>query len=117
VKSLTWDVTVATTLADSYVNASANSACTAAKMAASRKSAKYADLPASYIFQPIALETLDLMNSSAMEFFTVLGRKIGVSLGDDREGRFIFQRLCMALQRYNAISLHESFEGVDDSDL
>jgi len=76
VKSLTWDVTVATTLADSYVNASANSACAAAKMAASRKSAKYADLPASYIFQPIALETLDLMNSSAMEFFTVLGRKI-----------------------------------------
>ena len=74
-KSLTWDVTVAnaTTLADSYVNASANSAGAAAKMAASRKSAKYkyADLPASYIFQPIALDTLGPMNSSAMEFFTV----------------------------------------------
>ena len=42
------------------------------------KSAKYADLPASYIFQPIALETLGPMNFSAMEFFTVVGRKIGV---------------------------------------
>ena len=57
------------------------------------------------------------MNSSAMEFFTVLSRKIGVSSGDDREGRFLFQRLPMALQRYNAILLHESFEGVDDPDL
>ena len=87
-KSLTWDVTVAKTLADSYVNASANSAGAASEMAASRKSAKYADLPASYIFQPIVLETLSPMNSSAMEFFTVLGRKIGVSSGDEREGCF-----------------------------
>jgi len=76
---LTWDVTVATTLADSYVNASANSAGAAAEMAASRKSAMYALRTCqSYIFQPIALETLGPMNSSAIEFFTVLGRKIGV---------------------------------------
>jgi len=45
------------------------------------------------------------------------GRKIGVSSGDDRDRRFLFQRLSMALQRYNAILLHESFEGVDDPDL
>ena len=65
----------------------------------------------------IALETLGPMNSSAMEFFTVLSRKIGVSSGDDREGpgRFLFQRLCSATN--NAILLHESFEGVDDPDL
>jgi len=97
-KSLTWDVTVATMLADSYINALANSAGAAAEMAASRKSAKTL-LPASYIFQPIALETLGPMNSSAMEFFTVLGHKIGVSSGDERE-RFLFQRLSIAaLQR------------------
>jgi len=85
-------------------------------MAASRKSAKYADLPTSYIFKLIALETLGPMNSSAMEFFTVLGCKIGVSSGDDIKGRFLFQRLFMALQRYNFL-LHESFVGVDDPDL
>ena len=64
---------------------------------------KYADLPASYIFQPIALETLGPMNSSAMEFFTVLGRKIGVSSGDDWEGRFLFQRLSISA------ALHRNF--------
>jgi len=45
------------------LGASANSAGAAAEMAASRKSAKYADLPTSYIFQPIALETLGPMNA------------------------------------------------------
>ena len=61
-------------------------------MAASRKSAKY--------------RYADLRHIS----FTVLGRKIGVSSGDERGGRFLFQRLSMALQRYNAILLHESLE-------
>ena len=42
--SLTWDVSVATTLADSYISASASSAGAAAEMAASRKQAKYAAL-------------------------------------------------------------------------
>ena len=64
-KTLTWDVTVATTLADSYINATASCAGAAAESAANRKSVKYADLPASYIFQPIAIETLGPMNSSA----------------------------------------------------
>ena len=64
----------ATTLADSYIHASASSAGSAAEMAASRKNAKYADLPASYIFQPIAFEMMGIMNmSSASNFLNDLG--------------------------------------------
>jgi len=51
-----------------------------------------------------------------MEFFTVVGLKIGVSSGDERERHVLFQRLSMALQCYNTILLHESFVGVDDPD-
>jgi len=73
-----------------------------------RKSDKYADLPEWYIIQPIALETLGPINFSAMDFFT--DRKIGVSSGDEREGRFLFSAdVHIALQRYNAILLHESW--------
>ena len=61
--SLTWDVTIATTLADSYISASASSAGAAAEMAASRK---YAALSWSYEFQPIALETLGPISESAI---------------------------------------------------
>jgi len=36
---------------------------------------------------------------------------------DDKEGQFLFQRLSVALQRFNAILLHESFGRDDDPDL
>ena len=49
-KPLTWDVTVVSTLAASYLSSSAWSACAAADLAASRKEAKYTSLTNSYIF-------------------------------------------------------------------
>jgi len=51
---MAWDVTVATTLAESYLPASSVTAAAAAEAAASRKEARYADLPASFSFKPIA---------------------------------------------------------------
>jgi len=47
---MAWDVTVATTLADSCLPASSVTAAAAAEAAVSRKEAKYADLPASFSF-------------------------------------------------------------------
>jgi len=98
--------TVATTLADSYVSASAALAGAAAETAATRKSVKYADLPASYLFEPIAFETLGPMNLSALNLLNDLGCKISSVSGDDREGHFLFQRLSVILQRYNAVLMH-----------
>jgi len=83
--SLTLDVTVATMLADSYISASASSAGAAAEMAASRKQAKYAALSGSYVFQPIALETLDPINESAVQFLNDLGHRITSVSTDDKE--------------------------------
>ena len=88
----------------------------AAELAATNKIAKYADLPASYIFQPIALETLGPINRSAVEFLTELGRRISIASGEEREGMFLFQRLSITLQRYNAVLLHNSFVTGGDSD-
>ena len=117
-KSLTWDVTVATTLAGSYITTTARSAGAAAEMAATRKMAKYADLPASYTFQPIALETMGPINESAVNLLTEIGNKISAVSGEDREGHFLFQRLSIALQRFNSILLLNSFvDERDDPDL
>jgi len=115
-KPITWDVTVATTLAASYVSASSGAGGAAAELAATNKIAKYADLPASYIFQPIALETLGPINRSAVEFLTELGRRISIASGEEREGMFLFQRLSITLQRYNAVLLHNSFVTGGDPD-
>jgi hypothetical protein len=53
-----WDVTFVDSLAASYLNRSASLQGGAAEFAAERKVEKYSKLPASVIFQPIAIECL-----------------------------------------------------------
>ena len=67
-RSLTWDVTVVCTTADSYTGLAVQGPGCMAEMAASRKEAKYATLRTHYDFQPIAIETLGLINESATSF-------------------------------------------------
>ena len=56
-RCLAWDATVVDTLAPSYVAASAQVTGSAAQAAVERIVSKYAGLPASHIFIPIAIET------------------------------------------------------------
>jgi len=94
-KPLTWDVTLVPTLADSCVSQT------------SRKSAKYADLLQSHLFQPIIAETSDSVDSSTATSFTDLGRKISLVSGEVREASFLFQRISVFVKRFN--SVHDSF--------
>jgi len=75
------------------------------ELAASRKEENYASIGSEYQFAPIAVETLGPMNTSARQLFANLGRKISSSSGDDREGAFLFQRVSVLVQRYNACIL------------
>ena len=92
-RAMAWDVTVATTLADSYLPASSATAAAAAEAAASRKEVKYSDLPASFSFQPIAIEILGPINESAVDFLRELGRRISSKFQDERQTVYLFQRL------------------------
>ena len=113
-RAVAWDVTIVTTLADSYLPASSALAASAAEAAATRKEAKYADLPASFSFQPIAVETLGPINESAVDFLRELGRRISVKTNDERQTAFLFQRLSVTMQQFNAVILHDSFPTCSD---
>ena len=106
---MTWDVTVADTLAISYTSASASTAGAVAEAAASRKRVKYTDIATSHIFIPIAIETMGPLCSEATEFIVELGRRLSVATGDPREPTFLFQRLSILIQRYNAVAFRGSF--------
>ena len=56
---MAWDTTVVHTCAASYLSQTAILAGSAAEQAAIRKTAKYAWLPATYVFVPTAFKTLD----------------------------------------------------------
>ena len=95
-------------LADSYINAAAREPGAAAELAASRKEEKYAHLDGRYTFEPIAIETLGVFNTSARQLLCHLGRKISENTGEVRETSFLFQRCSVLVQRFNSILLHDS---------
>ena len=109
-KALTWDVTVVCRLAESYVDTAAQDAGAVAELAAARKTAKYAALESRYLFQPTAVESLGPINCSAVSFLSGPGRRIAEVSGEtDRECSFLFQRLSVLIQRFNAVLLHDCF--------
>jgi len=85
-------------------------------MAASRKEDKYVDLGAHYIFEPIAVETLGVFNASAHHLLADLGRRISFNTGEARETSYLFQRIFVLVQRFNAVLLHDSLPAADSTD-
>jgi len=108
-RSATWDLTVVHTLAASYVAQSAVQAEKAAEIAAERKSAKYSGLSSSRIFIPVAVESLGPLADDAHRFITKIGRRMTFSTADPRETAFLYQRISVAIQSYNAVCLANTF--------
>src|SRR6218665_1839008 len=90
--------------------ADSNLGSSAAEQAAIRKTAKYALLPATYVFVPIAFKTLGPVNAEGAEFLSELGRRISSVSGDQRETNFLLQRLSICVQRHNAIAFRGTFQ-------
>ena len=79
------------------------------KDAASRKEVKDSDRQTSFSFQPIAVETLRPISESAVDFLRELGRRISSKFQEERQSAYMFQRLSVTVQRYNAVILHDRF--------
>jgi len=76
----------------------------AAHKAAQNKVTKY-DKAATHVFYPFAIETAGTWDVMAIELTHEIGRHITGVTEETRETTFLFQRLSMALQRRNAVSL------------
>ena len=113
-KCAAWDVTVTDTLAASNLPYSSAAAGGSAERAAEKKEEKYTELAVCYHFIPIAFETLGPVNSSGMEFIKSIGRRLHSCSGDSRSCSFLWQRLSMTVQRYNALCLLGTFETLSD---
>jgi hypothetical protein len=105
----TWDVTVTDTVAASYLNRSATCAGSAAEAAATRKEEKYAEISNSCLFFPLAFETFGPINQKGCDFLSSLGHRLFLVSDDPRETSFLFQRLSVAIQRFNSVCFCHSF--------
>jgi hypothetical protein len=105
----TWDVTVTDTVAASYLNSTASCASSAAEDAASRKVEKYAKMAAQYLFVPLAFETFGPINQAGCDFISSLGHRLSLVSDNPRESSFLFQRLSIAIKRFNSVCFCNSF--------
>jgi len=71
----TWDVTVADSVAASYLNNTASRAGSAAEAAASRKEEKYSEIVVQFHFLPLAFETFGTINQAVVSFFPVWAKR------------------------------------------
>jgi len=113
-RCMTWDVTISDTLANSHLARTSLVAGAAAEAAALLKIRKYDDLLPTHDFCPVAIETLGPINEEGLEFLTELGKRASLISGDPRETAFLFQRISVAQQRWNAIAFHGTFVGSED---
>ena len=60
-------------------------------------------------FIPMAFETFGPINSKGVDFFNTLGRRISACTGNMWETAFLFQRLSLTIQRFNAICFSGSW--------
>jgi hypothetical protein len=116
-RCLVWDVTVADTTATSYLASTAVLAGSAADSAAARKESKYIELANRYEFVPIAMETHGPLNTKAASFLSELGRRITIATSDTQETSHLYQRLSVALQRFNAVCVSDTFVREAEDDL
>lgn len=84
-------------------------ASSAADSAAASKELKYIELANRYKFVIIAVETHDPCNSKVASFLSELSRRITVAASDKQETSHLYQRLSVALQRFNAVCVADPF--------
>ena len=108
-KQLVWDFTCVDTLALSNLPTSSQGAGKLASTAEHKKRTKYEDLLHAYAFCPIAVETFGAWGFEAQSFIETVGRKIADATGEGRATLFLRQRISMAVQRGNAVSVISCF--------
>ena len=69
------------------------------------KGHKNAEISATHIFMPLAVETLGVWEEEGLSFLKELGRRTSLLTGERRETVYLLQRLSVAVQRGNAASI------------
>ena len=96
-------------MAPSYAAILSVSAGLVAEQSSAHKLAKYSELAISHISVPVAMESFGPICAKALTFLSELGRRMSVVAGDMRKTTFLFQRLSVAIQRFNCALFTSSF--------
>ena len=77
----------------------------AAKKKENEKRAKYPEMVRRFQFEPIAIETSGVFGPTTKVIIKEIGKRISEKTGDVRESLWFKQRLSIAVQKGNSISI------------
>ena len=101
-KHVAWDVSDATSdISDAAV------CWKSCQRTAVKKSPAYAELCRNFIFVPLACAVSAAWCADDLKFMNDQGSRISGVTGDTRDMGFLFQRLCIALQKGNAACMNK----------
>jgi hypothetical protein len=66
-------------------------------------------ISSNYIFKSLAFESLGPWCKEAIDFIDVIGKRLMVESSDSKSKKFLFERICLAIQRGNAASIRSTF--------
>ena len=104
-KALCWDATCVNTFALSLINKTAIEAGSAATAAENTKRRNYPEMVSRFRFEPIAIETSGAFGHTTRKIVNEIGKRISEKTGDKRETTWLKQRISIAIQRGNALSI------------
>ena len=104
-RCLAWDVTSVDTFAPSYRSLAVREPGAVAARAESLKEEKYIGLLRTHEFAPIAVEASGVFGPRTLTLVKELGRKVRSQTGEEKATTYLMQRLAIAVQRGNAISI------------
>ena len=108
-KPLVWDATCPDTFAPSYHYQATSRADLAEE--------KYTSLGAGYSFTPVAIESLGAMGKKSLVFVKELGHRVRQCSGEVKARAYLPQRLSVAVQRGNAVSVLGTVRDLSGLDL
>lgn len=101
-KCLIWDVTIADTVCQSYINQCSKSSAAAADIRENQKISKYQNLANDYCFVPIGIESFGSWGAEGHTLIKSIEKKISEVRGEKRSTSYLFQRISIAIRRGNA---------------
>ena len=113
-RNLCWDATCVNTFSETSVNDTAIEAGQAAAKAENAKRSKYPDLVRRYRFEPVAIETSGVFGPSTRSIVNEIGKRISEKTGEKRETFWLKQRLSIAIQKGNSLSIISSAKHLTD---
>ena len=115
-KFLVWDATCVDTFCPSNQLRASLEPGGAAAYAELEKTRKYAHLDHTYHFQPVAVETCGSFGPDSRSFLQDLGHRLRMATGETRSFSFLLQRMSVAIQTGNAVSVLGTLPTNNDCD-